>query len=364
MTRVRLFHKSEGLRNMVIVLRSTILSIACLFATVALNAQEGQEALDTLYGSKRDVVAADVMSIANGKVHVKRPSDRPGRTLVIPFSDVDAIRFADGFRLDFQGGELIRDNVLSAPSYDESLLHVKAEGVLALTREELRLFYGPGYYNAVYRPYRAQTLTGFGKLGVGILGSLISFPQARWSSSNMESVPTEGLDKMKWPNRYTKKTTYDPFWMASSMFFMGMTLAGITDCALPYIGYRKSLLKPAGERPLPTAASSKGLIWGGVALSVLGIGGIAASYAELKARPSRSAEITLPHSEPWPVLKTEIPWAVFAMAGSALAANLGFSAIQLGATRLSALNRLDGSPYAIQVNIGPSPSGYGLTMRF
>ena len=113
---------------MVIVLRSTILSIACLFATVALNAQEGQEALDTLYGSKRDVVAADVMSIANGKVHVKRPSDRPGRTLVIPFSDVDAIRFADGFRLDFQGGELIRDNVLSAPSYDESLLHVKAEG--------------------------------------------------------------------------------------------------------------------------------------------------------------------------------------------------------------------------------------------
>ena len=137
----------------------------------------------------------EVLEIVNGKVHVKRPSDRPGRTLVIPFSDVDAIRFADGFRLDFQGGELIRDNVLSAPSYDESLLHVKAEGVLALTREELRLFYGPGYYNAVYRPYRAQTLTGFGKLGVGILGSLISFPQARWSSSNMESVPPRDLTK-------------------------------------------------------------------------------------------------------------------------------------------------------------------------
>ena len=34
------------------------------------------------------------------------------------------------------------------------------------------------------------------------------------------------------------------------------------------------------------------------------------------------------------------------------------------AQRLSALHRLDGSPYALQVNIGPSPSGYGLTMRF
>ena len=53
--------------------RSAIISIAPLFATIALNAQEGQEAMDTLFGSKRDVVTAKVMSIANGKVHVKRP---------------------------------------------------------------------------------------------------------------------------------------------------------------------------------------------------------------------------------------------------------------------------------------------------
>jgi hypothetical protein len=180
----------------------------------------------------------------------------------------------------------------------------------------------------------------------------------------MESVPTEGLDKMKWPNRYTKTTNYDPFWMASSMFFMGMTLTGIADFAIPYFGFHNSLRKPVEERPFPTAASSKGLIWGGAALSVLGIGGFAASCVELKSRPSRSTEITLPHSQPWPVLKTEIPWVVFTMAGSALVANLGFSAIQLGASRLSALRRFDGTPYALQVNIGPSPSGYGLTMQF
>ena len=325
--------------------RSLIVLIGLVVATIGLEAQEGPAALDTLYGSKRDVVTAKVTSIANGKVHIKRSDNKQ----VIPFSDVDAIRFADGFRLDFRDGVLLRDNVLSAPSYDESPIRVKVEGVLALTPEEIQSFY---------------TLTGFGKLGVGILGSLISFPQARWGSGHMERVPTEGLDKMKWPNRYTETTTYDPFWMASSMFFMGMTLAGITDCAVPYFGFRKSIQKPVGERPLPTAASSKGLIWGGAALSVLGIGGVAASFAELKARPSRSAEITLPHYENWPVLKTEIPWAVFTMAGSALAANLGFSAIQLGASRLSALHRLDGSPYALQVNIGPSPSGYGLTMQF
>ena len=57
-------------------------------------------------------------------------------------------------------------------------------------------------------------------------------------------------------------------------------------------------------------------------------------------------------------------WVKYALVGGALAANLGFSAIQLGASRLSTLNRLDGTPYALQVNIGPSPSGYGLTMQF
>ena len=346
-------------------MRKALFLLACLVAgTIGLKAQGWPERPDTLFGSRRDVVTAKVTSIANGKVHVKRQSGSPDRTLVIPFSDMKAIRFADGFRLDFRDGKLLRDNVLSAPSFEESLMHVKAEGVLKLTPEEMLSFYGPGYYNVVYKPYRAQAVTGIGKLGVGILGSLISFPQARWSSSHMESVPTEGVDKMKWPNRYTETTTYDPFWTASTMFFMGMTLAGITDCILPDIGFRKSLLKPAGERPLPTTASSKGLIWGGAALSVLGIGGIAASFAELKARPSRSAETILPYFEQWPVLRTEIPWAVFLMAGGALAANLGFSAVQLGATRLSALHRLDGSPYALQVNVGPSPSGYGLTMRF
>ena len=331
---------------------------------VGLKAQEEPEAMDTLYGSRRDVVTAKVMSIANGKIHVKRTSDRPGSTLVIPFSDLEAIRFSDGFRLDFQGGELVRDNVLSAPFFEETLMRVKAEGVLALSSEEMVSFYGPGYYNVVYRPYRAQTLTGFGKLGIGILGSLISFPQRRTSTSSMEGVPTEGVDRLKWPIRYNKTATYDPFWTASSMFFLGTTLAGVIDYAVPQFGFRKSLLDPVKERALPTVGSSKGLLWGGFALSVVGIGTMAFSYADLKAHPSRAVEETVAYNHGQPDLKPETPWAIYAMLGGALVANLGFSAIQLGATRLSALNRLDGSPYAMQVNVGPSPSGYGLTMRF
>ena len=339
--------------------------IYLLIASLAAATQVCSAQTDTLFGKWGEAIPAKVKSFTRNGLRVERKMQTVDDKLMnIRYTDLNAIRFADGFEVRFRDGVLVRDNLLSAPSFEESLISVKAEGVLALMPEEMSSYYGPDFYNVVYRPYRAQTLTGFGKLGVGILGSLISFPQARSGSSHMESVPTEGLDKMKWPNRYTETTNYDPFWMASSMFFMGMTLTGIADLAIPYFGFRKSIQKPVGERPLPTAASSKGLIWGGAALSVLGIGGVAASFAELKARPSRSAEITLPHYENWPVLKTEIPWAVFTMAGSALAANLGFSAIQLGASRLSALHRLDGSPYALQVNIGPSPSGYGLTMQF
>lgn len=337
--------------------------IYLLIASLAAATQVCSAQTDTLFGKWGEAIPAKVKSFTRNGLRVERKMQTVDDKLMnIRYTDLNAIRFADGFEVRFRDGVLVRDNLLSAPSFEESLIRVKAEGVLALTPEEMSSYYGPDFYNVVYRPYRAQTLTGFGKLGVGILGSLISFPQARSGSGHMESVPTEGLDKMKWPNRYTETTNY--FWMASSMFFMGMTLTGIADLAIPYFGFHNSLRKPVEERPLPTAASSKGLIWGGAALSVLGIGGFAASCVELKSRPSRSTEITLPHSQPWPVLKTEIPWAVFTMAGSALVAHLGFSAIQLGATRLSALRRLDGTPYAMQVNIGPSPSGYGLTMQF
>lgn len=339
--------------------------IYLLIASLAAATQVCSAQTDTLFGKWGEVIPAKVKSFTRNGLRVERKMQTVDDKLMnIRYTDLNAIRFADGFEVRFRDGVLVRDNLLAAPSFEESLISVKAEGVLALTPEEMSSYYRPDFYNVVYRPYRAQTLTGFGKLGVGILGSLISFPQARSGSSHMESVPTEGLDKMKWPNRYTKTTNYDPFWMASSMFFMGMTLTGIADLAIPYFGFHNSLRKPVEERPLPTAASSKGLIWGGAALSVLGIGGFAASCVELKSRPSRSTEITLPHSQPWPVLKTEIPWVVFTMAGSALVANLGFSAIQLGASRLSALRRFDGTPYALQVNIGPSPSGYGLTMQF
>ena len=338
--------------------------ILLIAGTLGLKAQDGPEAMDVLFGSKRDVVTAKVISIANGKVHVKRQSDSPGSTLVVPYSDIDSIRFMDGFRLNFRGGELLRDNVLSAPSFEESLMRVKAEGVLALTPEETLSFYGPGYYNVVYRPYRAQAMTGIGKMGIGILGSLISFPQRRTSVSGMESVPTEGLDRLKWPSRYHISTTYNPFWTASSMFFLGTTLAGVVDYAFPHFGYRQSLRNPVGDRAIPTVGSSKGLLWGGFAMSAVGIGTMVFSYAELKAHPSRSVEETVAYNQGQPNLKPETPWAIYAMLGGALVANLGFSAIQLGATRLSALRRLDGTPYAVQVNLAPSPSGYGVMMRF
>ena len=346
-------------------LRYPLHSLTCLIAlmTLALSAR-AQSSDDVLFGSGRDVVSAKVTSIGNGKIHAKRQSGTESRSLVVPFSAVDSIRFADGFRLRFQDGAPVRDNLLSAPFYEESLMRVKAEGVLALTPEETRSYYGPGYYDLVYKPYRSQVLTGIGKLGAGVLGSLISFPQRfSSSSSSMDYIPTEGLSVDRWPAHYQKTVTYDPIWTTSSMFFLGMGVAGVVDCVVPYFGYRNSLRTAKDDRALPTKASSRGLFWGGIAASVVGLGGMAVSYVELKAHPTRTAEATVAqHTDP--NLKTEIPWALYTMFGSAVVANLGFSAVQLGAARLSAYRHLDGSPYAMLVDMGPTPGGYGLQIWF
>ena len=54
----------------------------------------------------------------------------------------------------------------------------------------------------------------------------------------------------------------------------------------------------------------------------------------------------------------------YGLLAGALAVNLGLSAIQLSQARLSGFRKLDGTPYAMQVDLGPAPSGYGLTVRF
>lgn len=326
---------------------------------------------DTLIGKWGEAIPAKVKSFTKNGLRVERQMQTVDDKLMnVKYTDVDALRFADGFKVRFQDGALVRDNLLSAPSFRRSFMDVRAEGLLTLTQDEVRQYYGLKNYEIVYKPFRDLFHTGFLKMGGGLVGFAVStgLSKARlatWSDSFWSSKGDEQILR----RTYYEEGNRNPIWSTAAYFFLGTMVDGFVDCTVSKIGHSK-LFNDPNEAAVPTVAGSKGLLWGGVALSVAGVGALTASYADMKAHRHWYFTKTVPEGvDPNTVEYTkdgERPssWVKYALAGGAIAANLGFSAIQLGASRLSALHRLDGSPYALQVNIGPSLSGYGLTMRF
>ena len=348
------------------VMRTRLSCLLLLVAAISASAQ----APDTLIGKWGEAIPAKVKSFTKNGLRVERQMQTVGDKLMnVKYSDLNAIRFADGFEVRFQDGTLVRDNLLSAPSFRRVFMDVRAEGLLALTQDELRQYYGFRNYNIVYKPYRDLFRTGFLKMGGGLLGFAASTGLCKaytmtWADPYM--VSDHGG-----PNRrtYHEEGNRNPFWSTAAYFFLGTMVDGLVDCTVSKNGHR-ILFNHPDDATVPTVAGSNCLLWGGVALSAAGIGALTASYVDLKAHRHWYFTKTAPEGvDPKTVEYTkdgERPssWVKYALAGGALAANFGFSAIQLGGSRLSALHRLDGSSYALQVNLGPSPSGYGITMRF
>lgn len=323
----------------------------------------------TLYGTQKWVTSAKVKSMSKDKVHLDKTGSFSEKTLNIPFTELDSLRFADGFTIRFRDGTLIRDNVMQAPSFKASFMDVRAEGVLSLTQDEIRQYYGPWNYELVYLPYRKQFMTGIGKIGVGALGHIISNHFCSWYTMTVPDFcyyQEPGMPMTQTTRVYGKVT---PVPATLSTFFVGMAVGGLVDCGVSVIGQRQ-LNRYGDQRAAPSPTSAKTLFWSGVALSLSGLAAMGVSFAQMQTHQSWSASYrTVVSGEPMeftPVIEGEpLPdWVKYSLFGGAVVANLGFSAIQLGQTRLSAIRRLDGSPYAMQVNIGTSSSGYGLTVRF
>ena len=349
-------------------MKKVLYIFACLMAAMQVCSAQ----TDTLIGKWGEAIPVKVKSFTKNGLRVERLMQTVDDKLMhVKYTDLKALRFADGFEVRFQDGALVRDNLLSAPSFRRSLMDVRAEGILTLTQDELRQYYGSRNYDIVFKPYRNQFYTGFAKMGGGLLGFAASTGLCEvWSSSGSQSVwSVNGGEKELLRRNYFEEGSLRPFWSTAAYFFLGTMVDGLVDCTVSGIGHRK-LFKHPEDVTVPKVAGSKGLLWGGIALSAAGIGALTVSYVDLKAHSQWDYRKTVPAGvDPDTVEYTkdgERPssWVKYALVGGALAANLGFSAIQLGAARLSALHRLDDSPYAMQVNIGPSPSGYGLTMRF
>ena len=144
---------------------------------------------DTLIGKWGEAIPAKVKSFTKNGLRVERQMQTVDDKLMnVKYTDVDALRFADGFKVRFQDGALVRDNLLSAPSFRRSFMDVRAEGLLTLTQDEVRQYYGLKNYEIVYKPFRDLFHTGFLKMGGGLVGFAVStgLSKARlatWSDS-------------------------------------------------------------------------------------------------------------------------------------------------------------------------------------
>ena len=327
--------------------------------------------MDTLIGKWGEAIPVKVQSFTKNGLRVERQMQTvDDKVMHVKYSDLEAIRFADGFELRFRDGALVRDNLLSAPSFRRSFIDVKAEGKVTLAQAELRQYYGSRNYDVIYKPYRDQFFTGLGKLGGGALGFALSTGLCKAGTSTWsDSFWYSRGDEQVLQRTYYEEGNRNPFWSTAAFFFLGTMVDGLVDCTVSKLGHGKLFNHP-DEATVPSAAASKGLLWGGVALSAAGIGALTASCVDLNTHRHWYFKKTVPEGiDPNTVVyikEGERPssWVKYALVGGALAANLGFSAVQLGAARMSALHRLDGSSYALQVIIGPSPSGCGFMMRF
>jgi len=349
-------------------MKKVFLLFACLMAAMQVCSAQ----TDTLIGKWGEAIPVKVKSFTKNGLRVDRQMKTVDDKLMhVKYTDLNALRFTDGFEVRFQDGALVRDNLLSAPSFRRSFMDVRAEGVLTLTQDELRQYYGFRNYDIVFKPYRNQFYTGFVKMGGGLLGFVASTElcEAWWSSGSQSVWSVNGEEKELLRRYYFEEGSLRPFWSMAAYFFLGTMVDGLVDCTVSELGHRK-LFKHPEDVTVPTVAGTKGLLWGGIALSAAGIGALTLSYVDLKAHSQWDYRKTVPAGvDPDTVEYTkdgERPssWVKYALIGGALAANLGFSAIQFGAIRLSALYHLEGTPDAVQIHVGPSPSGYGLTMRF
>ena len=351
-------------------MKKHILAFVCSVLPLFLACYSANAQMDTLYGRERWVTGVKVTTVSNHEVLAKsQEGSAAEESLKIPLAKLDSLRFADGFTVRFHDGVLERGNLLQAPWYKASFTRVKAEGVLPLNQDEIRQYYGPRNYELVYKPYRNQMAAGIAKTAVGLsVGHFIFGKYLEWYNGWVPEVYYVDSEHSYYytsdPRAHHFQEKVTPVPAAAVAFLGGMAVSGMVDCSVSAIGQRR-LNKYGDQLATPSASSAKTLFWSGVALSATGLTAMILSYGQLEAHrfwettvyPDENGKVVRPHSQ--------IPrWVPYALFGGSVAANLGFSAIQLGQTRLSAIRRLDGSVYGAEWHLGPTPSGYGLAASF
>ena len=323
---------------------------------------------DTLRGKNHSVVPVTVQSFSYKAVRVDRLYSYEKKAMEIPYTDLESVKFADGFEVRFQDGKLVRDNLLSAPNYYSRLWTVKVEEVIDLTQSEIRQLYGDRLYFTEYRPNKTRLLTGLGKVAVGFLGFVAAgcTDPTVWDSKHSSSFKRHWDGHSEMVKEDYSKGNLNVGWLSVDCLLLGTFLTGFVDQASSHRRL-KALARQREDLPGPTLKKAKTEIWGGTALTAAGAGTMYFFASRLNNHRewyhhflsnNGVVEKDIHQGEP------ASGWDLFGLFAGAVAVNLGISTFRMGQTRLSAFRKLDAMPYAMQVDLGPAPAGYGLTVRF
>jgi hypothetical protein len=343
-----------------------VLTFCTLLMTIYGSAYAQVDSLRHRFGG---VTPVKIETVTPNSVRVKRINQAyENQTLNIPLSEVTSLRFADGFEVSFRDGQMVRDNLLSAPKFKTAFLSVLAEDAIALKQDEIRQYYGDPLYLQVYKPYRTHFYSGLVKIGAGIGGFALcaKFNPTVWDYNAGGTYTTGPNGNFVYLWRMTDKGTLSPGFRLGWAFLGGLATVGFLDCATSFFGLNELNHRRESWAGIPTSRA-RAEFWGGAALTAVGVG-VTAFYTE-----------RLTHYREWNIMVEKIddvvtkeirdgeraPSSLFwGQYCGCIVMNLGISLLQLGGTHLSAIKRLEGTPYAIRADVGPTTSGYGLTVSF
>ena len=374
-------------------MKKTILFLAGLAAAATLNAQGVfSSPADTVYLRLGPVATVHVKSIDEStkdilsayRIRTHESLDITDRNvwskveggwrwtadqLADGFKSLDVVKvvFADGFVLPFENGELDRSLLLKAPSYKGAHGNFLAEGVVELTRDEMRTLIGEETYLLGYRVRKNQARAGLAKLLVGVPSGFLCY-LTRDKAVRKREIATLVDGRMEYIGSAGYR--YNSLWhtgvgVAASTAAYGAFEMAAANISINHLASRFRAFEAPSERVFRNRTLlGGGMLLAGGAVTYLGYYRIAkdAGWGEsYETQTVAGVEVqTKVHTDG---KKMAAPWLI--PAAGALLANFGLTELTSGLTGLSGYRKLRAAGLdRAELRVAPALYGVGVSMVF
>jgi hypothetical protein len=321
----------EFLQNNLIIIIFTPLmkKTILLLAWVLMSLIPAAAQVDTVFSKLNTFATGHVLNLspAWGKMEMERIIGTKTNQLFVPMKNISSIHFADGFRLNFQDGTPVRDNLLLCPNLLTMDNKVMAEGLVRLNDNELKSLLGERTYALGIRPGSTQFTAGAWQAGIGTTW-LILFGIHTIKPNVLRSYYYEGPGTPSWP-------------LSFNYFMDGMAISGLISIVMGKAAV-KNALQNRDEMVFVSEKKAKKEFWWGLAGIGAGVGIMAGGCLNWDMH-CRSNDQMFPTA------------AVVMMLGGAILANVGVIYATHGSIYMSAHHK-----YKSRLNL----SAAGISYRF